>query len=520
MLKTLRGRFAVIAALSALSLWFLWDRGITLGLDLQGGTYLALEVADPEGEMDRAEREDAIDRALTVIRTRIDELGVAEPAIQKAGSDRILVELPGATAQEQSRAKDIIQRSAFLEFRHALPGSELEGALPRVDRAVSAALGDEPPTQEELDTAPSPLGILQPVEGEDQAADRDRPFTALLSPLGLEGGFAVSDADVPAVERYLAIPGVERALPRGTELLWGFTPEGEETGFRELYLVETEAVVTGEFLVDAAAQRDIQFNQPIVTFEFNRQGGRRFERFTSANIGELLAIVLDDQVVSAPVIRGAIGTSGQIELGGSTLEEASDLALVLRAGALPAPIEIVEERTVGPSLGSDSVEQGKLAGMIGIVLVILTMIGYYRLAGVLAVAALGLYVLYVMGGLASIGATLTLPGIAGLILSIGMAVDANVLIFERIREELAAGRSPRTAVSEGFRNALSAIVDGNLTTLITGFILFYFGTGPVRGFAVTLVIGIVASMFSAIFVTRTFFTVYLDRKSAGSTVSV
>jgi len=224
--------------------------------------------------------------------------------------------------------------------------------------------------------------------------------------------------------------------------------------------------------------------------------------------------------VSAPVVQDRIGARGQIELGQSELEEARDLALVLRAGALPAPLRILEERTVGPALGQDSIDKGKMAGIIGIIGVLIIMIAYYRVAGLLAVLALLVYMLLVMGGLAGIGATLTLPGIAGLILSVGMAVDANVLIFERIREELIAGRATRTAVDEGFANALSAIVDANVTTLITALILFQFGTGPIRGFAVTLSIGIVASFFSALYVTRTFFLLYLRGKKASDPISV
>ncbi|HEX7243760.1 MAG TPA: protein translocase subunit SecD, partial [Longimicrobiaceae bacterium] len=223
---------------------------------------------------------------------------------------------------------------------------------------------------------------------------------------------------------------------------------------------------------------------------------------------------------SAPVIQSQIANRGQIDLGGATLEEASDLALVLRAGALPAPLRIVEERTIGPSLGQDSIDNGRLAGMIGIAAVILMVIGYYHFSGVLAVLGLAVYLLLVMGALAGLDAALTFPGIAGLILSVGMAVDSNVLIFERIREELAAGRSPRTAMNEGFQNALSAIVDSNLTTLITAGILYYIGTGPIRGFAVTLAIGIVASMFTAIFVTRTLFMLYVERRTAAQGISI
>jgi preprotein translocase subunit SecD len=273
-------------------------------------------------------------------------------------------------------------------------------------------------------------------------------------------------------------------------------------------------------LEGATAGRDPQFNQPQVQFQLSRIGGRRFGELTGQHIGDRIAIILDGEVVSAPVVRDRIGARGQIDLAGSTMEEAVDLALVLRAGALPAPVRILEERTVGPSLGQDSIDQGRLAGIVGIILVILVMALYYRVAGVLAIAALGVYVILVMGGLAAIGATLTLPGIAGLILSVGMAVDANVLIFERIREELDNGRPTRNAVDEGFGHALSAIVDSNITTLLTALILFQFGTGPVRGFAVTLSIGIVASFFTAIFVTRAFFLMYVGKKKATDPISI
>ena len=230
--------------------------------------------------------------------------------------------------------------------------------------------------------------------------------------------------------------------------------------------------------------------------------------------------MLDDEIVSAPVVQDRIGASGVINMGNADMTEAADLALVLRAGALPAPLVIVEERTVGPSLGQDSVDRGQIAGLIGLVFVVLIMTLYYHGAGALAVMALGVYATLVMGGLSAFNSVLTLPGIAGLILSVGMAVDANVLIFERIREELILGRATRTAVDEGFAHALSAIVDANITTLITALILFQFGTGPVKGFAVTLSIGIAASFFSALYVTRTFYLIYLSGKKASDPISI
>jgi protein-export membrane protein SecD len=526
MFNNLTARFALIAALLVLSGWFLFNRGITLGLDLRGGTYLAIEVDDPAQTLPADRRADMTDQALQIIRTRIDELGVAEPSIYKVGADRIVVELPGL--ENQARAKEIIQRAAVLTFQLVDEGEQLVSTLPRMDRAVVAALGPEALAAEPpADPAAGVGGIFgaTPVEGENGdtlavAAGQQRPLSARILPTGQPGRYAVAREDFDAVMRYLALPEVQRLLPRNTELRPDIVDPRQPSAYRTLWLLESRPMMTGEYLVDAQAQRDPQLGQPEVLFELNRRGGRIFESATRENTGRLMAIVLDDRVVSAPVIQSAISTRGRITLGGGSMEEARDLAIVLRAGALPAPITIVEERSVGPTLGADSVAKGQLAGMIGITLVILIMMAYYRAAGVMAVAALGGYLLFVLGGLAGIGATLTLPGIAGLVLSIGMAVDANVLIFERIREELAAGRSARVAVTEGFEHALSAIVDSQLTTLLTAAVLFQFGTGPVRGFAITLGIGIIASMFTALFVTRTLFMVYLSRRTAAQTLSI
>ncbi|MDQ3557536.1 MAG: protein translocase subunit SecD, partial [Gemmatimonadota bacterium] len=494
------------------------------GLDLQGGTYLSIELDDRASPIPAAERDDALDQALTVIRTRIDELGVAEPTVQRAGNDRIIVELAGRGVN-QDRAKEIIQRTATLQFQIVRDLAELQTALPRMDRALLEAGAAAP--ADAARPAQAPVGGLFQTAPDTAAADTAatvRPLSSKLVPGGSEGLLVVASGDVPAVERYLALPQVQRLLPRNAVLRWGVAPEAQPGGpapeYRPLYLLEREPLITGDFLVEARAQSDPLTRQPVVAFQMNRQGGRRFARGTGANIGNLMAIVLDNRVFSAPVIQGEIGTNGQITLGGASLEEARDLALVLRAGALKAPIRLAEERSVGPSLGADSVERGQIAGIIAIVLILGIILFYYRVAGVLAVTALSAYVLFVLGGLSGLGATLTLPGIAGIVLSIGMAVDANILIFERIREELDNGRAPRAAVSEGFGNALSAIVDSNLTTLLTALVLFQFGTGPVRGFAVTLGIGIVASMFTAIFITRTLFMIYLERRPASQPLSI
>ena len=540
MFTSLRARIIVILALVGVSIGYLVTNQIKLGLDLQGGMHLVLEVNDPDGTMTSEAVADAIDRAERILRTRIDEFGVEEPLVQKVGSDRIIVELPGIGLDDESRAKDLIQQSAFLEFKLVLPVTELQSALARIDRQIVAALGveelrllgrdEEGPGQDiqnlifggqSADSAQADsTGVEEEPEEEDQSVNLS-PLTSLLLSGDVEGAYLVATEDVEVAERFLALSEVQRALPRNVSLHWEADPIGlGQRTYRRLYVTEEDSFVTGEMLEDATAQRDPQFNQPQVSFEFNRAGGRRFSNFTTVHIGDYIAIVLDDEIVSAPVVQDRIGASGVINMGNADMVEAADLALVLRAGALPARLEIMEERTVGPSLGQDSIDRGRIAGIIGMVFVILIMTLYYRVAGILAVMALGVYLVLVLGGLSAFGATLTLPGMAGLILSVGMAVDANVLIFERIREELILGRATRTAVDEGFAHALSAIVDANITTLITALILFQFGTGPVKGFAVTLSIGIVASFFSALYVTRTFFLIYLSGKKASDPISI
>jgi preprotein translocase subunit SecD len=480
---------------------------VTLGLDLKGGTYMALEVDESRSRLTPEQRSDAIDRALKVVRIRVEGLGLSEPVVQKAGDDRIEVHLAGL--RNTASAKNVVQKAAFLEFQ-IVRGEALQDALPRIERAIVTAL----PNEARGAAAATPAGGVFQQGGQKQdSAGVGKPFESKLARAGSQGQFLVANADTAAMARYLALPGVQQALPRGTEIVWGVPSAEEAEGFRSLWLLEKQPLVTGESLESAVAATDPQFGRPVVNFELDRRGGRTFGRETGRNIGKQMAIVLDEQVYTAPVIRGQISRNGQIELGQATLDEAADLALVLRAGALPVPLRIVEERSVGPSLGQDSVNKGFIAGLIGLAMVVVIMIGYYRLAGMFAVIALALYVLYTLGALAAMDAVLTFPGIAGLVLSIGMSVDANVLIFERIREELEAGRSVRPAVSEGFKQALSAIVDSNITTLLTAAILYYVGTGPIQGFAVTLGLGIVISMFTAIFVTRTLFTLYLERRS-------
>ncbi len=557
MLSSVKGRVAVILGVMALCVWSLLPQEgpegqsispISLGLDLQGGMHLAVEIADPDSALDDEQRAQAIETTLLTIRNRINQFGVREPTIQRVGDDRIIVELAGVDDPE--RAKSIVEQTAFLSFNVVRSGEDFRDALPRIDRAIVQELGPEnlaaPSLQEDAeaegegqsleqllggdttgaaDTVPADTADAAPEEAdaEGEPAQDLRPLSSLLLESGTGGVFLVREQDVPTVRRYLELEAVRDALPRNTLLRWSSAAVGQGgESYRELYILEQEPLITGEYLADAGpAQRDPTYNRPVVPFEMTRRGARIFERGTSRHVNDQMAIVLDSLVQSAPVIRQTLSRRAQIEMNTSdSFQEAQDLALVLRAGALPHPIVIVEERTIGPSLGQDSIRQGTMAFAIGIAVVILMMVAYYKVAGALALGALAGYVLLLLGGLAGLGATLTLPGIAGIILSIGMAVDANVLIFERIREELDTGKTARTAVDAGFDHALSAIVDANLTTLITALILFQFGTGPVKGFAVTLSIGIVASFFSAIYVTRTFFMMYLDRHEAGDPVSI
>jgi preprotein translocase subunit SecD len=561
MFDNLKARLAVIGVLIVLSIVALWPRDTTVrvrgadgamkdtvvtqinlrrGLDLQGGIHIALELDESRGRV--ANRADAIDRAMTVIRTRVDEFGVAEPLVQKQGSERIIVELAGIT--DPARAKEIVQRSAFLEFQMTDKQGLFRSALPAMDRALTAAGVSEAGIGRQVAdsaaaaapaAAPTGVEALLAGGGADSGAtaqDTARADSLLggatagpLSPLlfqgTMPGEFYVEEEKVAIIDAMIRHPAAERLVPRGIVIRWGSEPIARGARqYRPLYALEQHQMMTGEMLQDAQARIDPMYNQSVVDFQLSRRGGRIFERETGRRVQDNMAIVLDGRVYSAPVLRSQIGARGQIEMPGASLQEAQDLALVLKAGALPAPLQIVEERSVGPSLGNDSIRAATVAGIVAVACIVLIMLAYYRFAGVLAVTALTLYVLFTLGSLAALSATLTLPGIAGLVLSIGMAVDANVLIFERIREELALGKSVRLAIDAGFRMALSAIVDSNVTTALTAAFLFQFGTGPVRGFAVTLILGILASMLTAIFVTRTFFLVYLQRRPGLQTVSI
>lgn len=415
----LRLVFCLLVIITALFLGHPPKDKIKLGLDLQGGMHLVLEV-DIDYLPEDVNPQEAIDRALEIIRNRVDEFGVTEPIIQKQGEKRIVVQLPGI--KDVDRAISLIGKTALLEFRLV--------DMERLDEAM------------------------------------------------------------------------EGKIPPGYELV---SQEDEDKG-NVKYLLKIMPEVTGANLSDAQVRFDTQmFNRPYVFIEFDREGAKKFAEVTGANINKRLAIVLDNKVRSAPVIKSKIPDGKAIIEGDFTLEEAKDLAIVLRAGSLPAPIKIVEKRVVGPTLGKDSIKKGIVATLIGFLVVVIFMLGYYKFSGVVANLALLINVIIIFAILSLLRATLTLPGIAGIALTIGMAIDANVIIYERIKEELRLGKTVRAALETGYKRALRTILDANLTTLITTLVLYQFGTGPIKGFAVTLSIGIITSMFTAIFMSRSIF---------------
>jgi preprotein translocase subunit SecD len=551
----LKHRIAIILALIAGSLWTLYPRTVVervkrdgvfrfdtvqrvplkRGLDLVGGIHMALEIDETKAPV--ADKAAALTNALTVLRNRVDEFGVAEPVVQQVGSDRIIVELPGI--DDPVRAQDIVQKSAFLEFQITDETDALTKALPRLDGIIRSR-GIVAPGVAHTDTttarAPTGLGSLLQRDTTDTArvasdtgardtaaaaAGGPGPLSRLLQQGTIPGEYMVASENVGAVEYYLSLPEIQAALPPGKIVRWSSDSSViANSMYKPLYVLEARPIITGQYITDAQPNQD-PLEGTLVTFELNNEGGRQFRRETGRHIQDYMAIVLDQRVMGRPpVIQGAIGTRGQITMGGQELAAAQDLALVLRAGALPVPLKIVESGTIGASLGQDAVADGIRAGILGLALVILIMVVYYKLSGVFAVGGLIVYTLITLAVLAQFGAVLTLPGIAGFVLSIGMALDANFLIFERTREEMDAGKTPRAAIDEGFSNAWSAIIDTHVTTALTAAILYQFGTGPVQGFAVALLAGLAASLVSAIFVVRTFFLIWLHRTGGTKPVSI
>lgn len=407
----------------------------------------------------------ALEQALETIRNRIDQFGVVEPTIVKYGDDMIVLQLPGI--KDTERAKVLIKRTGLLEFKLVDDGNNFIETL--ADRL--------------------PEGIT--IQYEDLQDEKGR---IVHSPFLRSGSLTKLSKFVESIKD---------EIPEGDEILIEeiYHPETGSRSYRT-YLLKAETLLKGDTIDDARVRFDTQFGQPYVTLTFNSIGAKIFEEITGKNVGRRLAIILDGRVKSAPRIKTRIPGGKAIIEGRFTSEEAHDLAITLRAGSLPAPIEIAEERTVGPSLGADSIRQGMRAIIIGGVLILIFMMLYYKLSGIIADLALVMNLIFIIAIMSLFEATLTLPGIAGLVLTLGMAVDANILIIERIREELRTGKTVRAAFEAGYERAFSAIFDSNVTTVVSAAILFQFGTGPIKGFAVTLTIGIIVSFFTAVFVTH------------------
>ena len=510
------------------------------GLDLSGGMHLALEVDESKGAV--LDKSGAIDRALKVVRTRIEGMGVSETVIQKAGNDRIIIDIPGVDDRE--RAIRMVQDQAFLAFQITDKTRAFEKVLPRLDAIAktkgfgSAIAGTGAATKPDaglngLLTAGADTSAAAKSAKDSAKKDSTKADSAVIP--GVTGGvvskmilagqfpgeFLFERNNKEPLKAFLEDSTVVAALPPGKVVRFGsdsISIQNKNYGY--LYLVDERPIITGESLKDAKPNTTPEGT--VVEFQLDNEGGRKFQRETAKHIKDYMAIVLDNVVMGRPpIINGAIGTRGQITMGqGRDLQTAQDLSLVLRAGALPVALKVAEVRNIGPSLGQDSINKALVAGTIALFLVIAIMLGYYRFSGMLAVAGLALYVLYTLATLASFDAVLTLPGLAGFVLSIGIAVDANVLIFERIREELDRGKTVRTAIDEGFRHAMPAIIDSNVSTILTAAVLYQYGTGPVKGFAVTLIAGIVASLVTSIFVVKTFYLLWLNRSRGAQTLSI
>lgn len=433
----------------------------------------------------RGQQDEAIVRALEIVRNRIDRFGVAEPSIMRQGGNRIIAELPGV--DDEQRVRDLLSGTARLEFRLAPDPEDVMQSFQRIAEHYDAEDDAEIDQEELIDL--------------EQDETENRLLSVLMPPQGqtIVFGYA-TEADTSEVNSLLRDDQVRGMLPSNSELKWTANPMFEN--YYALVTVNANYELTGDVITDARPDFDPQTNAPQVSMTMNRQGSRTWSRITGANIGRPVVVLMDDFVYTFPNIRTQIADGRTSITGLESIEEAEDLVTILMSGSLPVSLDIVEERTIGPSLGEESVRAGFTSAVSGLALVILFMMFYYRQGGAIADIALVLNILFIFGILAAFNATLTLPGIAGIVLTIGMAVDANVLIFDRIREEQRVGKSLQAAIDSGYSNAMSAILDANITTFLTAVILFSFGVGPIKGFAITLMAGIIASLFSAIVITR------------------
>ncbi|MBR5885672.1 MAG: protein translocase subunit SecDF [Alistipes sp.] len=464
----------------------------------------------------RQETEDAISASFNIIRSRIDHFGVMQPNIQRLpNSNRILVELPGI--KEPERVRKLLQGTASLEFWTTYNGADLLQSLLRADAVVKAL------NAETAEATESTLAEEVATEGASRFSREQNPLLALLSPDYAGGaviGAAVA-ADVATINKYLALPEVRNCFPADVDFKWGIKGEPMFDNRMCLYVVKVEradgkAPLDGSVISDARATYSQNGADAEVSMAMNSNGISEWAQLTADNIGKCIAIVLDGYVYSAPVVRNKIEGGNSSITGNFTIQEAQDLANVLKSGKVPAPARIIQDTVVGPSLGQESINSGLMSFVIAFILVLLYMGLFYKTAGWMASVALVTNVFLLMGVLVSFGAVLTLPGIAGIVLTMGMAVDSNVIIFERIKEELRAGKGISAAIKDGFSNAYSAIIDGNLTTIITGIVLYVFGNGPVQGFATTLIIGIITSLFCSIFITRMLLGWIVNKKGSVS----
>jgi preprotein translocase subunit SecD len=495
---------------------FLGEQKINLGLDLKGGIHLTLDVdvekavANTLSQIGQDLREDALEQKLALLRPRVRENNTLEVHLLKPDQDEQLESILSgrypnlhivSVASEESRRIYVLGLEQ--EFRENLARLTLDQAVKTIRNRIDQFGVAEPDIRRQQG------GRIQvQLPG---LSDTERALAIIGKTAHLEFKIVDEGADIEK-----ALKGV---VPPGSELAFIQKRNADGSFSKEPIVLNREAVMTGQYITDARTAFD-QYGQPYVSLGFNPRGARIFERVTGENVNKRLAIVLDDVVHSAPVIQEQI-SGGKASISGRfTTEESHDLAIVLRAGALPAPVNILEERTVGPSLGQESIDKGINSALIGGALILIFMALYYGFAGIVANVMLIFNILLIMAGLAAFGATLTLPGIAGIILTLGMSVDANVLIFERIREELRKGAPTREAIDEGFSRATLTILDANVTTIIAAIILYQFGTGPIRGFAVTLSLGILASMFTAIFVSRVFFDLWASRKGKTAKLSI
>ena len=489
------------------------------------------------------ETEDAINRVLEILQNRIDQFGVSEPTIQKQGDYRILVELAGI--QDSDRARALLQSTALLEFFLVKNSAVTNEIVIQLDNILQKSVSDdefaalntdkkEITTKEINEKSDDGVTTVDEIFGETESVQEDilsqKPDILSEAPLqslieSIPGDMAVNARNMYALNKLLSKEEVQLKLKSSSgQFLFSNDSEtiaGSGEYFR-LYYIENKPELTGGVVEKAKANLGSlgggNAGLPVVSLDMNSEGAKTWSRVTGANIGERIAIVLDGKVHMAPNIREKIpGGRTQIE-GFADMNEAKDIAIILRAGALPAPVNIIEERTVGPSLGADSISRGKKSILIGLTVVLVFMLVYYKISGIIAIFALVWNIILILAVLASLGATLTLPGIAGLILTVGMCIDSNVIIFERIREELSKGKTPKSAIEAGYNRAITTIVDANLTTVIAALVLYQFGTGPIKGFATVLFWGISISMFTAVYITRTIF--YTVTKKSIKTLSI